>query len=663
MNDTQDSRLERVAARLGAAAADLRALLAGIAAAPPRPPDAWLPLVTPAGDGAAVRDDLVALVDALAPAPDPTPLDARPDAVRAAMHEQGVDAFVVPHADEHQGEWVPARAERLAWLTGFTGSAGTAVILPDGLHLFVDGRYTLQAERQVPATVTRHDTENEQPHAWLGETLAADVRLGYDPWLHTENQRRRLHDACHRAGAVLVPVAANPVDAAWTAQPPAPVGPVGLHDDSFAGRPAADKRREAGATLTDQGEAAAVLAAPESIAWLLNLRGGDVPYTPVFRAFAVLHADGAVALFVDRRKLLPGAADALEGVTLHPPDALAETLDALARDGARVRVDPDGTPVWIVDRLRAGGADVRTGADPCRLPRARKTGAELDGARAAHRRDGIALARFLAWLDEQAGDGAMTELSAARHLAAQRAKGEHYAGLSFPTISAVGANAAVVHYVATPETDAPLTPGNLYLVDSGGQYRDGTTDVTRTVAVGDPPPEAVRAYTLALKGHMALARQRFPRGTRGGQLDALARTALWEAGLDYDHGTGHGVGSFLGVHEGPQRLSKRPDDTPLEPGMILSIEPGYYRAGAFGLRIENLAAVVPDPREGDERDMLGFEILTLAPLDPALIDPARLTRDETAWLAAYHARVHDTLAPLLDAETGGWLAAVTAAFR
>jgi Xaa-Pro aminopeptidase len=591
--------------------------------------------------------------------PDP----ARVAALRAELGRRGLAGFVVPRADEHQGEYVPARAQRLRWLTGFSGSAGLAVILAGRAALFVDGRYTLQARAEVDRQAFEiHHLVDEPPGGWIADALPAGARFGFDPWLHTPDDVQRLRAACEKAGAALVPCAdGNPVDAVWDDRPGPPLGPVEPFPEALAGRSSAEKRREAAAALAADRTAAAVLTAPDSIAWLLNVRGSDLAYTPVALAFAILHADGRVGLFVDPRKVGEAARAHLgDGVAVAPPAAFAAALDGLGAAKAAVRVDFAGAPAWVVERLTAAGAKAMRGDDPCALPKARKNEAELAGIRAAHRRDGAALVRFLAWLAEAAPRGDVTETSAAARLEDFRRRGERFRGLSFPTISAAGANGAIVHYRVTPATDRRLEPGTLYLVDSGAQYLDGTTDVTRTVAIGAPSPEMRDRFTRVLKGHIALATARFPKGTCGPQLDTLARVALWQAGLDYDHGTGHGVGHCLGVHEGPQRISKLPNRVPLEPGMVVSDEPGYYKAGAYGIRIENLVAVtVLPPPAGAEREFYGFETLTLAPIDLALVEPALLAAGEAAWLDAYHARVRREVGPLLDGAAAAWLETAT----
>ncbi len=537
-----------------------------------------------------------------------------------------------------------------------------AVILADEAAIFVDGRYTLQVRSEVPAALFEYRHLTEQPAGeWIAAHLGRGGTLGYDPWLHTVGEVERYAAAAAKAGGSLVAVADNPIDVIWHDQPPPPLAPVLPHELRFAGKPAAEKRHEIAAALAANGVNAAVLTAPDSIAWLLNIRGGDVPRTPLPLCFAVLNDDASVELFIDRRKLVSGIESHLGNeVAVQPPEQFGPTLDRLGKAGKCVQVDPGSAAAWILARLGAAGAAVERAPDPCQLPKARKNPIELDGTRAAHRRDGAALTRFLAWIAQEAPSGELGEIAASDRLEAIRREGENFRDLSFDTISGAGANGAIVHYHASPQSEKRLAPGMLYLLDSGAQYLDGTTDVTRTIAIGAPSDEARDRFTRVLKGHIALATCRFPAGTTGSQLDVLARHALWQAGLDFDHGTGHGVGSYLNVHEGPQRISKLPNTQPLLPGMIVSNEPGYYKTGAYGIRIENLVVVTPCAAlPGAEREMLCFETLTLAPIDRHLVAPALLTAEEIAWLDAYHARVRETLTPLLDAATAGWLAAAT----
>ena len=647
---------------------DVESLIEGVLAAPAEVGTRWHALVadpiTPAVAGAldalraakakAYRNGLSAKDFEL------LPRAARLDRLRRELAAQRLGGFIVPRADEHQGEYVPPRGQRLAWLTGFTGSAGLAIVLRDRAALFVDGRYTLQAAAQVDTQLFEiHHLIDDPPARWIGTALGAGAVLGYDPWLHTPHEVERFRAAAEKAGASVRAVSENPLDRAWSERPAAPIAPVVPHSERFAGETAQSKRARLGRALADEGAAAVVLTMPESIAWLLNIRGGDVPHTPLPLSFAILRQDGSVTLFIDRRKLIPGLERHLgNGVTIMPPEGLGAALDALAAEGGRVQADPATAASWVFDRLAAAGAQIHRAADPCLLPKACKNPVELDGTRAAHRRDGAALTRFLAWLAHEAPKGALSEIAAGDRLEAIRREGEYFRDLSFSTISGAGSNGAIVHYRATPETEKRLEPGTLYLLDSGAQYLDGTTDVTRTVAVGEPTREMRDRFTRVLKGHIALALARFPKGTTGTQLDAFARRALWQKGLGYDHGTGHGVGSYLGVHEGPQRISKAPNGQALLSGMIVSNEPGYYKTGAYGIRIENLVLVQPAAGEG-EREMLGFETLTLAPIDRNLIEPSLLDDEEIVWLDEYHTRVRETLTPLVDPETARWLAEAT----
>jgi len=585
-------------------------------------------------------------------------------ALRAELARRDLTGFIVPRADEYLGEYVPPSAQRLAWLTGFTGSAGLAVVLRDKAAVFSDGRYTLQVRAEIDLSLFEPlHLLDLPPSRWLSRVLVPGDRLGFDPRLHTADQVEPLRRACTRAGAELVACPDNPLDAVWVAGRPAPPRvPVEIQPLSLAGRTSDDKRAEIAAALRADGDDSLVLTAPDSIAWLLNIRGGDVAHTPVPLSFAIVHADASVDLFIDPAKLTtPGLTDHLgPAVRLAPPLALDAALDRLGAEARQVRIDAAAASLHVVERLTAAGARLDRAADPCQLPKACKNAAESEGTRAAHRRDAVAMVRFLSWLAAEAPSGRVDELIAAVQLERFRAEGALYRGLSFDTISGTGPNGAIVHYRSTPLTNRTLAQGDLYLVDSGGQYLDGTTDITRTVAIGPAGAEERRRFTLVLKGHIAVARARFPVGTTGSQLDVLARLALWAEGLDYDHGTGHGVGSYLSVHEGPQRISKVGNSIALQPGMILSNEPGYYKAGAYGIRIENLLQVVtlPVPPE-TERPLLGFETLTLVPIDRALIEPALLDPAETAWLDSYHARVRDEIGPLLDGPAAAWLDAAT----
>lgn len=587
-------------------------------------------------------------------------LSDRVTRLRATMKAAGIDGFLVPRNDEHFGEWVPASAERLAWLTGFNGSAGMAIVLADRAAIFIDGRYTLAVRDQVDLDIfeTRHVTD-EPASAWLTDVMQPGQRLGFDPWLHTRAGLGAIGKALQAAGAELVAVDENPVDAIWDDRPAAPMAPVVPHDMAYAGETAEAKRRRIAALVTGQGADAAVLTLPESIAWLLNVRGGDVPRTPLPLGFAVLHGDARVDLYMDPEKIGPDTRDHLgNAVAIAPKAAFADGLGSLK--GKRVIIDRPSAVQAVTDRLTAAGADVVTGEDPTMLPKACKNPVEVQGSRSAHVRDGAAVSRFLAWLDRTAGDGSVSEMMAADRLEAFRRENDLIRDLSFDTISGSGPNGAIVHYRVTAETNRNLMPGELFLVDSGAQYLDGTTDITRTVAIGTPSAEMRDRFTRVLQGHIALAAVRFPKGTTGSQLDPLARAPLWQAGLDFDHGTGHGVGSYLSVHEGPHRISKMHSTVALQPGMIVSNEPGYYKAESFGIRIENLVTVVAQTVEGGERPTLGFETLTLAPIDQRLIVTDMLTTAERAWVDHYHAGVAETILPLVDAETATWLRAATA---
>jgi Xaa-Pro aminopeptidase len=645
--------------------AGLRRLLAGVSGAPPgADPDGWMRLVADRPSpalAAALRQLHGALTAPARPLPGPA---ERLGALRAALSVRGLDGFLVPHADEQQNEYIPPRAERLAWLTGFTGSAGLAIVLMDRAAVFVDGRYTLQVRQQADAASfePRH-IGDEPPADWLAEHWPEGGKLGYDPWLHTPDQLDVVRKAIAPRGGTLVAVERNPVDEVWADQPAAPIAPVEPHPERFAGRSSADKRAEIAAALAKGGANAAVISDPAAIAWLLNIRGGDVAHTPLPLSFAILHEDGHVELFIEPLKLTAETRQHLgNAVKVESPAALGAALDRLGADTEKVLCDRASASVWIVERLRKADASVAIERDLCALPRAIRNETERAGARDAHRRDAVAMARFLAWFQRQAPGPALDEIAVAERLAAFRREDPLFRDLSFDTIAGAGPNGAIVHYHATKETSRRLQAGELFLLDSGAQYLNGTTDVTRTLAVGTPSAEMRDRFTRVLKGHIALATIRFPHGTSGSQLDTLARAPLWQLGLDYDHGTGHGVGSYLGVHDGPQRISKIPNKVALRPGMVISNEPGYYKTGAYGIRIENLVEVIEAPAaDGPEEDrkMLGFETLTLVPLDRNLVEPALLTLAETDWLDSYHQRVREIVTPLVDAETAAWLAEAT----
>jgi Xaa-Pro aminopeptidase len=573
------------------------------------------------------------------------------------MAEQALDGFLIPHEDEHQNEYLPAANDRLAWATGFTGSAGAAVILKDRAAVFVDGRYTIQVRDQVDQGLfeIRDLVEGGVP-AYLRETARAGWTIGYDPRLHSPDALGHLREAAAKAGAALKPVETNPLDAAWgQARPPQPKAPITPHPLEYAGEDSAAKRARLGADLAGQGAEAAVLTAPASIAWLFNIRGGDVIRTPLPLGQAILNADGTARLFLDPDKVTPELPAWLgNAVTLETP----ADLDGALRDlnGRKVLADPAVTSAWYFEALEAAGASVIRGADPTALPRACKNAVEIAGTRRAHIRDGAALTRFLHWLATEGQATLPDELEAVTRLEAFREATGALKDLSFDTIAGATANGAICHYHPTRRLNRRTQAGSLLLIDSGGQYLDGTTDVTRTVAMGEPTADMVRHFTLVLRGNLALARVRFPAGTTGSALDALARLPLWAAGLDYDHGTGHGVGSYLGVHEGPHRIAKAPNTVALRPGMIVSNEPGFYKEGEYGIRIENLQYVTEAaPILGGERPMLGFETLTLAPIDRRLIARDMLSDEERAQLNAYHARVAATVGPLVPADVRAWL--------
>lgn len=588
------------------------------------------------------------------------------------MRQQSLDGFLVPRADRFQNEYVPASDERLAWLLGFTGSAGLALVLLDRVILFVDGRYTVQAAQQTdPASVQCLQIDAGLSYeSWMRDNLAKGQRIACDSWLHSQGQYQRFAAACEQAGAELVN-SDNLVDAIWQNRPAAPQNPVVEHPPEYAGQSSTEKLAAVGVTLTANFAEATVLSATDSVAWLLNLRGSDIPYNPVFGAYAVVDASGSAELYLDAARLTDDAMDNWPAdVQLRAPADFGDLLQDLGEAGASVQLDFASIPAAIAQQLEAAGADVFNAQDPCVLPKAIKNDVEAEGAKQAHIRDGVAVTKYLHWLDTQRPENT-TELSAAVQLRQFRETvaaefGVVLKDLSFTTISATGENGALPHYSATPEHDGLLVNGDIYLVDSGGQYLDGTTDITRTVILGDVPSNELGAemrdrYTRVLKGHIALAMARFPQGTSGNQLDSLARYALWQGGYDFAHGTGHGVGSYLCVHEGPQNISPRPNNQPLIAGMIVSNEPGYYQAGAYGIRIENLVLVSDQiPLEGGETPMLGFETLTLAPIDRRLIDAKMLSEAERGWLNRYHQRVYNTVAPHLNAAEQDWLAKATA---
>jgi Xaa-Pro aminopeptidase len=589
----------------------------------------------------------------------------RLSALHAQLSHERLTGFVVPLTDEHMSEYVGSYAQRLEWLTGFGGSAGSAAVLGGKAAIFTDGRYTLQVRQQVPGDLFDYqDVPATSAAQWLADHAGAGDRIGYDAWLHTRGWVVATERLLKARGAELVAVAANPIDAIWRDRPAPSAAALKVQPDEYAGRSAADKRRQIANWLHNRGADAVVIAALDSIAWLLNIRGADVSRTPVALAFAIVHADARVDLFTAPEKLtLEVKAHLGPEVRVQPRGDFEAALHGFG--GRTVAVDPASSVAAIFAALAGGGAKIIEARDPCVLPKAIKNAVEIDGTIAAHRRDGAALTRFLHWFDAEAGKGGLDELGAAAKLQQFREASNMLEDLSFDTISAAGPNGASPHYRVNAESNLPIRDGEIYLVDSGGQYRDGTTDVTRTMIVGTPTPEMKDRFTRVLKGHIALGSAVFPAGTRGIQLDTLARQFLWAAGLDYNHGTGHGVGSFLSVHEGPQRIaaawSSQPgNDEPLVAGMILSNEPGYYKAGEYGIRIENLVLVEEREVAGAEKPMLGFRDLTLAPIDRKLIEPGLLTAAERDWLNAYHARVFAEIGPQLDDAGQAWLRAATA---
>jgi len=587
-----------------------------------------------------------------------TPLEA----LRLQLQRLGLNGFIVPHADEYQNEYVPPCAERLAWLTGFTGSAGTAIVLEQEAAIFVDGRYTLQVADQVDSHHFSFNHSGDHPPAtWLEGHVRPSNRIGFDPRLHPPKGLERYQNACDRAEAQLIPCSPNPIDQVWPNRPPLPLGLIRPHLLEFSGKSSQAKREDLAKKVREESIDAAIISAPDSIAWLLNIRGSDVSHTPLPLCEAIIYATGRVALFVDSRKVSPGLASHLgPDVSLESPEAFEVALQQLGQQGQKVLCDPMKTNSWIFSTLTKHGACLTHRDDPCAMPKACKNSVEIQGAYAAHERDGVAVCQFLAWLERETPSGQVTELQASAYLEECRQKQAMWEDASFPTISGAGSNGAIVHYHSTPETNRSLELGTLYLVDSGGQYLDGTTDITRTVAIGEPTAEHGDRYTRVLQGHIALAMAKFPDGTKGSQIDALARAPLWAIGLDYDHGTGHGVGSFLGVHEGPQRISKSANDVALKPGMIVSNEPGFYKAGAFGIRLENLVVVKREEMTKDSiRPFLGFDTLTVVPFDRKLIVVDLLSTQEREWVNAYHARVWKCLEAKVDAATRTWLEKVT----
>lgn len=604
--------------------------------------------------------DVTALPESAAP---------RIQALRKAMDALGIDGILVPRADDYQGEYVPEASERLAWMTGFTGSAGIALIGMEFAVVFVDGRYTTQLAAQTdPDIFTPGDLIGAPPAKWLEDNAPAGFRLGIDPWLHTPDEIRKLDRALEEKNGKLIFLDENPLDAIWTDRPLPTCGAVTIQPADLAGQLATDKLAKLSADLRDKALDALLICDPSSVAWAFNIRGADVPHTPHPLARALVLADGSAEIFIAKAKLgIEEEAYLTQLAAIRPPLALEERLQQLAKSGAAILIDPTITPFALVRSIEEAGGKLKEGSDPCALPRAIKNDAELEGSRRAHLQDGAALVEFLCWLDKQQ-PGTVTEIEVSEKLeTCRKYVGERVQNplkdISFDTISGAGSNGAIIHYRVTTQTNRKLEAGMLYLVDSGGQYQNGTTDITRTVAIGAVGEEERRFFTLVLKGMIGISLARFPKGTRGVDLDPLARIALWKAGVDYGHGTGHGVGSYLSVHEGPQRISRAAMQV-LHPGMILSNEPGYYRPGAFGIRIENLVVVnALTEIEGGEIPMHSFETLTYCPIDRRLVMTELLTREELQWLDAYHAETREKLMPFIDdPAVKQWLEAATATF-
>ncbi|MES0882437.1 aminopeptidase P family protein [Roseibium sp. SCP14] len=583
--------------------------------------------------------------------------------LRAELSRRGLDGFLVPRADAHQGEYVPPHDCRLQWLTGFTGSAGVAAVLDDAAAIFVDGRYTIQVREQVDMEVfPAQHLINEPVSEWLAARLKPGQKLGIDAMLHTVREVRRLKEICEEAGAELVCLDDNPVDSVWSDRPEPPIGQVSVYPVELAGKAAQDKIEEIQAAISDKKADACVLTQPDSIAWLFNIRGSDVNHTPLPLSFATVPAEGKPSLYIDGRKLSNSVRDVLVDLTdLAEPGDFKAGLQAFGEAGAKVMIDPALAGIGIADAITDAGGSLVEAQDPVLLPKAVKNETELKGARVAHIRDAAAYVRFLCWFDEEAPKGELDEISVAQKLEEFRLETGKLKDISFDTISGAGPNGAICHYRVSRASNLKISMGKPFLIDSGAQYEDGTTDITRTLAVGEVSAEMKKHFTLVLKGHIAISTAKFPQGTSGAQLDTLARIDLWKAGLDFDHGTGHGVGAYLGVHEGPQRLAKT-GTTPLKPGMILSNEPGYYPAGEYGIRLENLE-IVTEAREipGGDRPVLGFETITLVPMDLRLVDVSLLTTAERDWLNSYHEKVREEIGPLVGAKERIWLEHATKA--
>lgn len=582
-------------------------------------------------------------------------------ALRQTLRGLDLNGFLIPHADEHQCEYAPEGAKRLTWLTGFSGSAGLCAVTLDGGAIFVDGRYTLQVRNQVegkyfePLSLTDDKVED-----WFLSHLKKGDRVGYDPWLHTKAWIETRSKALKSHGIEMVALPENPINDLWIGRPEQPRNPIFCHDIDFSGEESKHKRARIGAAMTAEGLSAAVITSLDSIAWLLNIRGSDVENSPLVLSFLIVKDTGKADFFVDKIKISDEVQKHLgSDVEIKPYDSFLTEVKKLGKGGKKILVDPRRTHRAVLDALQESGARIIEKDDPCLLVKACKNEVELNGTRAAHIRDGVALCKFLSWFEENVDSGQIDELGAVEKLLEFRKEQKYFQGPSFDTISGAGPNGAIVHYRSSPETNRKITGQMLFLLDSGGQYLDGTTDVTRTIAVGQPSEEQRDRYTRVLKGHIALARARFPVGRSGAHLDSLARKSLWDIGLDYDHGTGHGVGSFLGVHEGPQSISRLGFGVALLPGMILSNEPGFYKNGEYGIRIENLVIVRASHFENEERPMNIFETITFVPIDTRLVNPHMMTSAEITWLNIYHAQVKEKISPFLEGNDLSWLERAT----
>ncbi|MDH5489587.1 MAG: aminopeptidase P family protein [Rhodospirillaceae bacterium] len=592
--------------------------------------------------------------------------------VRERLKSLGLAGMIVPHTNAYQSEYLPAGDERLLRLSGFSGSAGVAIVMQDCAAIFVDGRYTIQSRAEVDENVFEIcHLANTPPAGWLREHIKPGEKICYDAWHFTPSQLSIYETAVAEGGGELVALEQNPIDSLWPDRPRESTSAIKPHGENYCGLGSYAKRKMIATNMKKSGISAQIISGSDNVSWLFNIRGDDVPFTPLVLGFAILYSDTSAKLFVEPKRFDAAAiAHMGKDVEIIEPTKIGDCLDALGKTDGKIRVAIESVPLWIKSRLEKAGAKVVVASDPCLLPKAAKNPTEVSNIRNAHIRDGVALSRFLAWLDENVVNGKMlgqvSEIDAAEKLESFRAQHEMYLGPSFTTISGSGPNGAIVHYRANAKTDRMLGNGELYLVDSGGQYPDGTTDVTRTIAIGKPTAEMKDRFTRVLQGHIRLSSQIFPSGTAGQELDAIARQPLWQVGLDYDHGTGHGVGQYLGVHEGPQRIAKKGVPVALKVGMVISVEPGYYKEGEYGIRIENLVTVVgarPSENNPDGLEMLGFDVLTMAPIDKNLIDAKMLGSSEINWLNAYHQDVFDILNPHLSGAEKDWLAGATAPLK